>query len=110
MPFAWQDVGKEPIASSLIGFFGVKASPLTGFEILDAKMQASGLDSEDPLDRRQYLTQHPEDIPKARSYEANAVDIVRNDRDLRQEHFEQRTLDSEITLVDVREDRKFLNR
>ena len=110
MPFAWQVVGREPIASSLIGFFGVKASPLTGSEILENKIEAAGLDSDDPLDRRQYLTEHPEDIPKARSEEAQAVELVRTDIDLRQELLEQRTLSDEFTLNEFREARKILNR
>lgn len=60
LPFAWQNVGREPAISTAIGFFGVKSSALTPSEIVDQNMENLGQDPTDPLARRQYLADNPQ--------------------------------------------------
>ncbi len=110
MPFAWQDLGTEPLMGSALGFFGVKSSPLTRNELLENKMIAAGRDPEDPLDRRQYLIEHPDDLPKARTEEQESAELVRNETDVRQELLEAQVLNGSMTLAEFREARKVISR
>ncbi len=110
MPFAWQNVSSEPAVGTALGFFGFKATPLTGNEILENNMERAGLDPEDPLERRQYLLEHPEDLPKSRTEDQEAAELVRNETDLKQELLETQVLDDSMTLSEFREARKIINR
>lgn len=108
LPFAWRDIGNEPLSSVAFGFFGVKATPLTANEQMELKMRNAGRDFDDPLDRRQWLVEHPEDKPKARTGEGKASELVRGDIERRHQFNEILTFQGEQTLVEYVDNRRVL--
>jgi hypothetical protein len=110
LPFAWQDALTEPIAASALGFFGVKSTPLTGNEVLENNMKRDGLDPADPLERRQYLLEHPEDIPKSTREDQVDAELVRNKTEERRALLEEQVLTDQMTLAEFREARKLISR
>ncbi len=110
LPFAWQDISNEPPLGVAAGFFGLKASPMTALELLDLKMKNADLDPKDPLTRRQWLVDHPEDLPKARAGERQLADETRQDIAARAELNELRTQGGTQTLEQFRENRRILQR
>lgn len=109
LPFAWQEVGKEAPLSSALNFFGVKNSPLSRVETIDVNMTNLGLDPNDPLDRRQYIAEHPEYRPQATEVDKAAIDYRGDIQDRRQLN-EDGTADDSLRLVEFRENRKSLSR
>ena len=110
LPFAWQDISNEPPLGVAAGFFGLKASPMTALELLDLKMKNADLDPADPLTRRRWLVDHPEDLPKARAGERQLADETRQDIAARAELNELRTQGGTQTLEQFRENRRILQR
>lgn len=110
LPFAWQDISNEPPLGVAAGFFGLKASPMTALELLDLKMKNADLDPKDPLTRRRWLVDHPEDLPKARAGERQLADETRQDIAARAELNELRTQGGTQTLEQFRENRRILQR
>jgi hypothetical protein len=110
LPFAWQEAGNEPILGTAIGFIGVKSTPLSPNELLTNKMIRAGIDPEDPLERRQYLTLHPEDKPKARGDERIAAELVTDSTKEKQSNLEELVLSDNMTLAEFKEARKSINR
>ena len=108
-PFAWQQIGRESLSSTALNFFGVKNSPLSRKEIIEVNMTNLGLDPNDPLDRRQYLTEHPEYSAQATEVDRAAADYRVNILD-RQQLNEDGTADDSLRLVEFRENRKMLSR
>jgi hypothetical protein len=92
-----------------LNFFGVKNSPLSAGEKFDANMQNLGLDPNDPLARRQFLADHPEQriLVSDQAIEANEI---RTDINGRAKQNEQLVASDQITLTDFRENRKILSR
>lgn len=109
LPFAWQDVGQGGVTGQALNFFGVKSSPQSNSEKIDANMQNLGLDPNDPLDRRQFLADHPEmkSLVKETARKANDVhqDIAH-----RQMLNENAVTSDEESLTDFRDKRKILSR
>ena len=119
LPFAYSDIGDigvidfgggESLGATAISVFGVKTTPLSGKEIIDQHMTNANLDPEDPLERRQWLAEHPEDRPKAKGAERRAQEAVRGDIETRTFLNDTRATSNEITLTTWREDRKNLLR
>jgi len=109
-PFSYKDLGSQPMWTVPLNVLGVKSSPQTPGEVLEARMEAQGLDPNDPLDRRNYLASHPEDYPKGTREDTIYRDSVRGDIKLRTAMNDQRALTNQITLDEWRETRKTLLR
>ena len=76
-------------------------------------MRNAGRDWQDPLDRRQWLVEHPEDKGKASSAEAEASELVRGDIQQRHIFNENRTMmpgEGQLTLVQYTDNRRILQR
>jgi len=110
LPFAFRDIGSEPLSGNVFGFFGVKATPLTSNEQLTINMRNAGVDAQDPLQRRQWLADHPEDRAKSNDEDRQLSDLVRGDLETRSALNESRALTDNITLVEYRENRRILSR
>ena len=112
LPFAWQNIGKESPLGSAINFFGVKSSPLTGGEIIEQNMKNLGLDPNDPLQRREYLADHPEDLPKA----GNAASTFKQANEIQAATKSKAQLNDALTaanqqtLAQFRDNRTVINR
>lgn len=109
LPFAWQELGSESAPSSLMNFFGVKNSPLSRTEKIEANMANLGMNPDDPLDRRQFFADHPEYRSKAEESDIQANEY-REDIGSRRKLNEDKTTSGEFKLVEFRENRKILNR
>ena len=109
LPFAWQDLGEGGVTGTALNFFGVKNSPLSNSEKIDANMVNLGLDPNDPLARRQFLADHPE-MRKLTSERAKDIDEIKTNIKGRSLDNEERVRSGEISLVDFRDARKILSR
>ena len=110
LPFAWRDIGSEPLAGNIFGVAGFKATPLTSNEQLEIKMRNAGFDANDPLARRQWLAEHPEDKYKANTDEQEFADLVRGNLEQRNILNETRTVTNQQTLPEFVENRRILQR
>lgn len=109
LPFAWQNVGRESIAGSALGFFGVKSSPQSASEIREANMINLGLDPKDPLAIREYLAEHPEQRSLFTDAQKSAA-TVQSDIKARAELNNIETINGKQTLVKFRDNRTILSR
>ena len=110
LPFSLRDIGQVPATSTAAGFFGIKGSPLTGNEQFDKKLEESGIVRSDPeylIKRRDYIAQHPNDLPQS-SGKYGAAQDVRQDISTRRKANEDATVAGEQTLVDFRDNRSVL--
>ena len=110
LPFSAQDIGDEPPVASIAGFFGLKASPLSARDLMEDHMKEANLDSNDPLDRRTWLTEHPEDLGKATGEERELATTIQSEIGQRRATNDTLALNGTYTLVDWRENRKIIQR
>ena len=110
LPFSAQDVGDEPPVASIAGFFGLKSSPLSAQDLLEDHMKEAGYNPNDPLDRRTWLVEHPEDLPKATGEDRELAKTITSEIGQRRALNDQLTTDGIYTLNKWRENRKILQR
>lgn len=108
--FSMRDVSKDPLPITALNLIGVKSSPQTPTEFLEAAMERDGVSPEDPLARRQWLAAHPDFMPQATRDDAIYRDAVRTDIKQRAALNDERLLTGQISLVDWRENRRILLR
>ena len=106
LPISTRDIGQEQLPLVLGSFFGIKTTPLTQNEELDRKMQEADLDPNDPLDRRIYLADHPDDRPESNSESTLRANAIRDTHRSHINALDDQLKSNEISLVDWRESRK----
>lgn len=112
LPFAYQDVTTEPEtwATALFSVGGIKASPLSSLELIKSSMKDEGKSYDDPFERRQWLIDHPNDVPKSTKEDQLLADDIRGNIKERSLMNEASTMLDAQTLVDYRENRRILQR
>lgn len=111
LPFSLREIGEESPLASGIGLLGGKATPLTETEKLDNKLKRAGISKSDPdylIKKREYLAEHPEDVPKARSGDFKRSQEVQKDIKDRRKANDDLALQSGQTLKEFRNNRKIL--
>lgn len=106
LPFSSRDIGKEQLPLVTASFLGIKTTPLTENEQLNKKMESANLDPNDPLDRRVYLSEHPEDRPESNQESTIRAGLIRDTHKSHIAALDKQIKSGEITLVDWRESRK----
>mgnify|MGYP001567710624 CR=1 FL=1 len=111
LPFSVRQSLEDPKnpAELITSFFGVKASPLTEWEKLEKKMSSQGLEFNDPLQRRLYFAEHPEDVPGASTKEGKKREAIYQEFADRKHELEDRVQSDELSLVEFRNARKILS-
>jgi hypothetical protein len=112
VPFAWQDTlaGRETFPGGMLGFFGVKSSTLSPSEKRDANMRNLGLDPNDPIQRRQYIAEHPEQVRVGLDKDEVKLNEVTQGIKQRSAMNDALTIGNAQTLVEFKDRRKLLNR
>jgi len=111
LPFSLRDFGQEPLTATGIGVLGGKAMPLTESERLDNILEGVGIKKSDPeylIKRREYLFEHPEDVPEASTAEFKRSQEIQTEIKSRRKANDDLALQSGQTLVEFREKRKLL--
>jgi len=111
LPFSLREALEQPISTTAFGLLGGKGTPVSASEQLEAKLEQAGIKKSDPdylIERRQYLSDHPEDIPPSDSKTYKRVQEVRADITARRKANDKKTRDNEQSLVDFRDNRRIL--
>jgi len=111
LPFSLREALEQPISTTAFGLLGGKGTPVSASEQLEAKLERAGIKKSDPdylIERRQYLSDHPEDIPPSDSKTYKRVQEVRADITARRKANDKKTRDNEQSLVDFRDNRRIL--
>ena len=100
--------GKEtPGLNTALGLLGVKATPLSGTERLNQTLSRAGIKPDDPnyeILRRNYLFQHPDDLPEVMGNAKTARDITQGIQARGLEN-EQALQSGKITVKEWRDNR-----
>lgn len=108
LPFSIQDIGEEPIASTIFGLLGGKSTPLSDTEVLNSRLKSAGVDPEDLVAKKEYLAQHPNLVPKAEEGSYKRSQEITTDIKERRLANDNLTKSNGQSLVEFREKRKLL--